>query len=218
VRPQGAISTAAELVERCRKAGVVVFHLAAAYRPDLSDVPPLVLARQQAMKSCLASTSGGTSSSNGALGLPMLGDDALLPAVTPAKVGTVCSCHPLTAMKQAKEWSMCAAPQGDRVLNRPGFYNSALHDELAAFGVSHLLICGLAGSVSTQLCRMSATSRRHQGSLTSPTLDRGLWRRRCARLSTGATHAVSLRMRWRPQMRAQGRHSGCCPVAAEPLV
>jgi len=65
-------------VERCRSAGVAVFHLAAAYRPDSSNVPPLVFARQQAMQS---------TSSDGALGLPMLGDDNLLPVVAPAKVG-----------------------------------------------------------------------------------------------------------------------------------
>ena len=79
-QPQGAISTAAELVERCRAAGVAVFHLAAAYRADLSDVPPLVLTRRQAMQS---------SGPGGSLRLPMLGDDALLPAITPAKVRTL---------------------------------------------------------------------------------------------------------------------------------
>ena len=77
MQQQGAIDTAAELVERCRDSGVLVFHLATAYQPDLADVPPLVLARLQATQS---------SSAHGKLRIPNLGDDALLPAVTPAKV------------------------------------------------------------------------------------------------------------------------------------
>ena len=105
---QGAVSTAAELVERCRTAGVGIFHLAAAYRPDLSDVPPLTLARQQAMQS---------SSSDGALGLPTLGDDALLPAVTPAKVGPLLQmspCGSVAARTDKKDVCHCAGrPRAD---------------------------------------------------------------------------------------------------------
>ena len=38
--------------------------------------------------------------------------------------------------------------QGERVLSRPGFYDSSLQKELESFGTTHILICGLSPEAS----------------------------------------------------------------------
>ena len=114
-----------------------MFHLAAGYRLDLSDAPALMLARQKTMRSA---------GRDGALRLPLRDDVSFLPEASPVEVRQLllvqCSC-----IMAATKRTCHAAPQGDRILYRPGFYDSELHDNLAAFGVTHLLICGLNTSV-----------------------------------------------------------------------